>query len=189
MNKLNELIELTELWFKDVGLLEKGNPIKQAEKGVEEADEYFDAVKSGDRAKQVDELGDCFVTMIGDSLINKMPLTASFIESIENVERFKFENVYNSIDNIYNLNKNQYACSGVNASRYYLASVKYLKKEIQLIKFLNKLENLVKCSVSNDIPLHEALYFAYQKIQNRVDSGRVIDGQFYKEEDIPDHSK
>ena len=108
MNKLNELIELielTELWFKDVGLLEKGNPLKQAEKGVEEALEYAEAVNSCDRAKQVDELGDKFVTMIGDSLIN-------------------------------------------------------------------------------DIPLHEALYSAYQKIQARVGKGEIIDGSFVKQEDI-----
>lgn len=110
MNKLNELIELTELWFKDVGLLEKGTAIKQAEKGVEEANEYLEAVNSGDRAKQVDELGDKLVTMIGDSLIN-------------------------------------------------------------------------------DIPLHEALFFAYQKIQNRVGKGAVIDGTFVKEEDIKTTAK
>ena len=105
MSRLNELIQLTELWFKEVGLTEKGNPIKQAEKGVEEANEYLHAVLEEKRDRQVDELGDKFVTMIGDSLIN-------------------------------------------------------------------------------DIPLEEALYFAYNKIQNRVGKGAVINGTFVKAEDL-----
>ena len=105
MKELNELIKLTKQWFKDVGLVEKGTPLKQAAKGLEEAHEYMEAVISGDRATQVDELGDKFVTLIGDSLIN-------------------------------------------------------------------------------DIPLEEALYFAYQKIKDRVGTGRIVDNTFVKAEDL-----
>jgi NTP pyrophosphatase (non-canonical NTP hydrolase) len=105
MKNLIELIQLTELWFDDVGLTTKGNPIKQATKGLEEAQEYLEACKLNDREKMVDELGDKFVTMIGDSIIA-------------------------------------------------------------------------------DIPLNEALFFAYQKIKNRVKTGKIIDGTFVKEEDL-----
>jgi len=105
LSKLNELIHLTELWFDDVGLTLKGNPIKQAEKGLEEAQEYLEACKFNDRGKMVDELGDKLVTIIGDSIIA-------------------------------------------------------------------------------DIPLEEALYFAYQKIIDRVKTGKIIDGTFVKAEDL-----
>ena len=105
MSKLTELIELTSYWFDDVGLTTKGTPIKQAEKGVEEAEEYLEACKLGDREKMIDELGDKFVTLIGDSIIA-------------------------------------------------------------------------------DIPLEEALFFAYQKIQNRVSSGKIVNSTFVKAEDL-----
>jgi len=105
MKDLNETIQLVELWFDQVGLTTKGDPIKQAEKGVEEAKEYLVACMVKDREAMVDELGDKFVTLIGDSIIA-------------------------------------------------------------------------------DIPLDEALYFAYQKISNRVGKGCIVDGTFVKEEDL-----
>lgn len=103
--KLTELIQLTELWFEEVGLTTKGTPIKQAEKGLEEAQEYLEACKLGDREKMVDELGDKLVTIIGDSLIA-------------------------------------------------------------------------------DIPLNEALYFAYRKINERKGSGKIVNNTFVKAEDL-----
>ena len=105
MKRLQETIELVEYWFHNVGLTQKGTPVKQAEKGVEEAKEFLEACKLGDREKMVDELGDRFVTLIGSSLLS-------------------------------------------------------------------------------DIPLEEALYFAYEKINERVKSGRVINGTFVKKEDL-----
>jgi len=114
MGNLLDLIQLTKLWFEDVGLTEKGTPEVQAEKGIEEAIEYLVEIKVGERLKehgistreqQINELGDKFVTLIGDSLIN-------------------------------------------------------------------------------DIPLEEALYFAYQKIHERKGKGKIINNSFVKESDL-----
>lgn len=69
-----KLICATEKWFDDVGLTKKGNAIKQAEKGCEEAQEFLEACKLGDREKMVDELGDRLVTIIGSSILCKIPL-------------------------------------------------------------------------------------------------------------------
>jgi len=69
MNKLNELIKLTEIWADDVGITLKGNPEKQAEKVIEEANELFTAIKSGDKSQIIDELGDVMVTIIIEALL------------------------------------------------------------------------------------------------------------------------
>jgi hypothetical protein len=88
--KLSELIQLTKLWFEEVGLTTKGTPIKQAEKGVEEANEYLVACIAGTREEQINELGDKFVTLIGDSIINGITLEEALYSAytkINNPER------------------------------------------------------------------------------------------------------
>ena len=64
--KAGELIELIGYWFDDTGLTEKSSVGLQAEKVCEEHGEFQRAVGSGKREKIIDELGDLFVTCIGE---------------------------------------------------------------------------------------------------------------------------
>lgn len=84
---LKEQIEKVEFWFHDVGLTVKGNAIKQAEKGVEEAQEFLEACKSGDREKMVDELGDRLVTCIGSSLLCEISLEEALYFAYEKISK------------------------------------------------------------------------------------------------------
>ena len=51
-------------WAKDKGIFEKGTPLKQSYKTIEEVAELISAVSINDKAEIKDALGDIIVTII-----------------------------------------------------------------------------------------------------------------------------
>jgi NTP pyrophosphatase (non-canonical NTP hydrolase) len=69
-----ELEEKVSQWADDKGILDKGTPIAQSEKTLEEAQEIKDALLSNDRDELVDALGDTLVTLIIQAEMNNLDL-------------------------------------------------------------------------------------------------------------------
>ena len=51
-------------WGNDRGILDKATPMTQAIKTLEEVSELIEAINKGNKAEQLDALGDIFVTII-----------------------------------------------------------------------------------------------------------------------------
>ena len=79
-----ELEVLVEEWAEEKGILEKGTPLAQAEKTLEEAQEIKDAILASDYNELVDGLGDTLVTLIIQAKINNLNLL-DCLESAYNV--------------------------------------------------------------------------------------------------------
>jgi NTP pyrophosphatase (non-canonical NTP hydrolase) len=62
--KYNELEALVIAWAEQKGIFEKGNPVAQCDKTLEEVYELHDAIKNNDRDEIIDALGDILVTII-----------------------------------------------------------------------------------------------------------------------------
>ena len=56
MKNYNELESLIIDWAKEKGILEKGNPLSQCEKTLEEVDELYFAIKNNDKPEIIDLL-------------------------------------------------------------------------------------------------------------------------------------
>lgn len=63
-NRFNELEKKVLLWAEEKGILEKGTPLAQAEKTLEEAQEIKDGIEDGNKEEIIDGLGDTLVTII-----------------------------------------------------------------------------------------------------------------------------
>lgn len=64
MNRFNQLAQRVEQWAKEKGIFEKGTPIAQADKTIEEANEIKTAIINNDKAEIIDGIGDTLVTLI-----------------------------------------------------------------------------------------------------------------------------
>lgn len=64
MNRFNQLAQQVEQWAQDRGIFEKGTPIAQADKTIEEANEIKTAILNNDKAEIMDGIGDTLVTLI-----------------------------------------------------------------------------------------------------------------------------
>ena len=62
------------VWADDKGIFDKGTPLAQAEKTLEEAQEIKDAVLSNDKDELIDALGDTLVTIIIQAEMNNLDL-------------------------------------------------------------------------------------------------------------------
>ena len=71
-------------WAKDKGIFEKGNPIKQSYKTLEEVGELINAVSINDKAEIKDALGDILVTIIIQAKMQELDLIEC-VESAYNV--------------------------------------------------------------------------------------------------------
>ena len=69
-----ELESKVNEWAKDKGILDKGTPLAQSEKTLEEAQEIKDALLSNDRDELIDALGDTLVTIIIQAKMNNLDL-------------------------------------------------------------------------------------------------------------------
>lgn len=76
---MNELIEKIEKWAEDRNIIVGSNPIKQAEKTVEECEELMEAVAENDRPEIEDAIGDIVLTLIIQCRMQRM----DFIECVE----------------------------------------------------------------------------------------------------------
>lgn len=69
-----DLEKLIENWAEEKGILEKGTPLAQAEKTLEEAQEIKDALLKSDYDELVDGIGDTLVTLIIQAKMNNLDL-------------------------------------------------------------------------------------------------------------------
>ena len=64
MKSYNELSALVIAWAHQKEIFEKGNPIAQCHKTIEEVEELHFAIKENNREETIDALGDILVTII-----------------------------------------------------------------------------------------------------------------------------
>jgi NTP pyrophosphatase (non-canonical NTP hydrolase) len=76
----NEIIN----WAKDKGIFEKGTPIKQSYKTLEEVGELISAVSINDKAEIKDAIGDILVTIIIQAKMQNLDLIEC-VESAYNI--------------------------------------------------------------------------------------------------------
>ena len=74
MKTYRELESKVNEWAKDKGIFDKGNPLAQVEKTIEEAQEIKDALLANDRDELIDALGDTLVTIIIQAKMNDLDL-------------------------------------------------------------------------------------------------------------------
>ena len=85
MSKTFKELQLDVLiWAKDKGILDKGNPMSQAIKTMEECTELLAAIDAKDDVEIVDALGDILVTIIIQSQMQDLSLL-DCLESAYNV--------------------------------------------------------------------------------------------------------
>ena len=82
--KYNELEALVIAWATQKGIFEKGTPIAQACKTMEECTELITAVAFEDREETIDALGDILVTIIIQAEMQEISLTEC-LESAYNI--------------------------------------------------------------------------------------------------------
>ena len=71
-------------WAKDKGIFEKGTPLKQSYKTIEEVAELISAVSINDKAEIKDALGDIIVTIIIQAKMQDLDLMEC-VESAYNI--------------------------------------------------------------------------------------------------------
>ncbi|GIM52011.1 hypothetical protein CAPN004_10410 [Capnocytophaga cynodegmi] len=64
MSRFNQLAQQVEQWAEERGIFEKGTPIAQADKTIEEANEIKTTILNKDKAEIIDGIGDTLVTLI-----------------------------------------------------------------------------------------------------------------------------
>jgi hypothetical protein len=84
MKQYNELEALVIAWATQKGIFEKGTPIAQAGKTLEESTELMVAIAMGNEYETVDALGDILVTIIIQAEMQGVSLTEC-LESAYNV--------------------------------------------------------------------------------------------------------
>ena len=84
MKQYNELEALVIAWATQKGIFEKGTPIAQACKTMEECTELITAVAFDNREETIDALGDILVTIIIQAEMQGLSLE-SCLESAYNV--------------------------------------------------------------------------------------------------------
>jgi len=84
MKSYNELEALVLAWAQQKGILERGTPIAQAGKTMEECTELMVAIAVGDEYETIDALGDILVTIIIQAEMQGVSLTEC-LESAYNV--------------------------------------------------------------------------------------------------------
>lgn len=75
MKSYNELEALVISWASQKGILEKGTPIAQWEKTLEEVEELGEAIEKNDIDETIDALGDILVTIIIQAEMQGLKLT------------------------------------------------------------------------------------------------------------------
>jgi NTP pyrophosphatase (non-canonical NTP hydrolase) len=84
MKSYGELEALVIAWATQKGILERGTPIAQAGKTMEECTELMVAIANGDEHETMDALGDILVTIIIQAEMQGMKLTEC-LESAYNI--------------------------------------------------------------------------------------------------------
>ena len=84
MKSYNELEALVLAWAEQKGILERGTPIAQAGKTMEECTELMVAIAMDDDEETIDALGDILVTIIIQAEMQGVSLTEC-LESAYNV--------------------------------------------------------------------------------------------------------
>ena len=84
MKQYNELEALVIAWATQKGIFEKGTPIAQACKTMEECTELITAIAFDDKDETIDALGDILVTIIIQAEMQGLSLTEC-LESAYNV--------------------------------------------------------------------------------------------------------
>ena len=168
MNKKMSLEEKVQQWFVDRNLHE-ANPVKQFLKLMEESGELFEGIAKDKSELIYDALGDIQVVMIGleQQIKNGAQISA-------NQQELELLLMVSSLGNI---------------SQKLYSHVCHNETQTPLIKsdimFLDSVINSV--SIFNGTNTENCLQIAYDAIKDR--KGKMIDGVFVKEEDLPDDTK
>lgn len=86
MKRFKKLALKVEQWAEEKGILEKGTPIAQADKTIEEANEIKIAILNNDKAEIIDGIGDTLVTLIIQAKMQNVNLL-DCLESAYNVKK------------------------------------------------------------------------------------------------------
>lgn len=168
MNTKMNLEEKVQQWFIDRNLHE-ANPVKQFLKLMEESGELFEGIAKDKPELIYDALGDIQVVMIGfeQQIKNGVQISA-------NQQELELLLMVSSLGNI--------------AQKLY-SHVCHNETQTPLIKsdlmFLDSVVSTV--SFCNGTTAESCLEEAYKVIKDR--KGKMIDGVFVKEEDLPDDTK
>jgi NTP pyrophosphatase (non-canonical NTP hydrolase) len=84
-----ELEVLIEEWAREKGIFEKGNPIAQAGKTLEEATELMIAVAFDDKEEIRDAIGDIMVTLIIQAKMQRMSIEECLTAAYEVISKRK----------------------------------------------------------------------------------------------------
>jgi len=168
MNTKMNLEEKVQQWFVDRNLHE-ANPVKQFLKLMEESGELFEGIAKDKPELIYDALGDIQVVLIGleQQIKNGAKISA-------NEQELELLLMVSSLGNI---------------SQKLYSHVCHNETQTPLIKsdimFLDSVINSV--SLFNGTTAENCLDEAYNVIKDR--KGKMIDGVFVKEEDLPDDTK
>lgn len=155
MNEFIEYILKIEQWAIDRNLIKGSSPQKQFFKLMEEFGELCAAIARKDIEAIKDAIGDCFIVIV---ILNKqVGNTAS------DVDIFSFGDVYWDFNEVVS-----------NLSEYINDGGLYP---------LNVVSDLQACASKYKLDFNECVVHAYNQIKDR--KGKMIDGVFVKEEDLP----
>jgi len=159
---MQELIKKVEQWAQDKGILEKGNPVKQALKTLEETTELLAAVVDDDREALIDAIGDVVVTLI---------------------IQYKMQNGWPDIK-LNALSKEltyplYYARSCVEYAANLVTDVKNDNGQYAYNTTTGIIEYINMICVAEYLSIKDCLQSAYDVISKR--NGKMVNGQFVKE--------
>ena len=168
MNTKMNLEEKVQQWFVDRNLHE-ANPVKQFLKLMEESGELFEGIAKDKSELIYDALGDIQVVLIGleQQIKNGAKISA-------NEQELELLLMVSSLGNI-SQKLYSHVCHNETQTPLIKSDIMFLDSVINSVSFFNG-TNAESC-----------LQIAYDAIKDR--KGKMIDGVFIKEEDLPDDTK
>lgn len=177
--KLNELTLNIEKWAVARNLIDGSTPQKQMLKLMEEFGELCGGVAKNKPEVIKDSIGDCFVVLV--ILKRQLGITGSYYDFSTLTEKFKMPSRFTV----------ELACLDFGVHYGELARCIGLVDSFGIGIYPSNIEfNLIRCFGSllaiictQNLKIEDCVQYAYNQIKDR--KGRMIDGVFVKEEDLP----
>lgn len=170
MKTLEELNQRIEKWAHERKLDKEATKEAQSVKTAEEFAELIIGISKNKEDLIKDSIGDVYVTiLVGNLVQNKVDL----VEVCKEAKR-DFRSVR---DNFQKFDKRSMIKSITSCMRE-IINIGYTENSIRMI-----LMNLMAIADLYSLTLNECVEAAYKEIANR--KGRIINGQFVKQEDLP----
>lgn len=171
-NKMKELIQNIERWSEDRNIFNGSTVQKQIFKLVEEVGELFSGHNKNNMDIIKDSVGDCVVVLVN-------------LRKMLNHEETIYD-TYCDSDYIYNRPSNEF-----NADEHLLWILRWMGNFYDKLperKQDKEIINLIFCNLmfycrAKNIDIVACTRFAYNQIKDR--KGKMIDGVFVKQEDLP----